>query len=164
MPLELWTTPRTWQTGELIGQTIMNAHVRDNTRHLLPGTLINSASADINTTYSTTSTTFVSMEHNSILVTGRNYGSAVFVMMGPFAIEATVGNQASLNISVDGSHPLSYVYITPQAGKTYAFLTARFALAAGVHTYRPTWRSIGGGTISLLPYHIIQMVIWEAQG
>lgn len=162
MPLELWTTPRTWNAGEIVDASMMNVHVRDNLRHVLPGTLMAQAFVDIGTQIDTTSTSFVDLDTNNIYISGHTYSGKVVVMMGPLVVYAGAGQRASMNISADGAYSIPYLHLGP-TGYNYVNMVGVFALTPGVHTFRPGWRSINGGTVSIIPYTRLHMTLWEGQ-
>lgn len=139
-----WTAPRTWSTGELVTATMMNTHVRDN---LLALKTPPAASVATFSATSTTSTTFV--DYLDVTITFNTEGGAVMAFLST-SLQAASNEHAILCFNVDGvdQTPLAREYIDSSAVYRGAFIHQRLVLAAGSHTIKARWRSVGGTSIS----------------
>src|SRR5690242_16872399 len=97
-----WTTPATWNPGQVISATDLNTHLRDNLNYLLSGRARQVIKRDNNANYSTTSTSFVDIDATNLSITLNLSGSAVLVTFTAVA-DNTGGGLPVLDIDVDGT-------------------------------------------------------------
>ena len=149
-----WTTPRTWSYGELVTQTMLNAHVRDNLLALKepPSDQVIRNNLGM---YTTTSTTLVAVDGANLKVTLSTNGGDVLVwFMGTFS--ATAGTTLLLDILIDGTARVGAGFegLLAQGlgtGKTVVSIppVVVSGLAAGEHNFVLLWRGTGGATLRL---------------
>ncbi|HML24915.1 MAG TPA: hypothetical protein PKD09_24890 [Aggregatilinea sp.] len=143
-----WTTPKTWNVNELLTAAALNTHLRDNLNALKePPTGI----AAVPSTYTTTSTSFVTIDAANLAATLTTSGGNVLIgFTGAWAIGA-VGYLAYLTITMDNVNVagVNGVALTSVGGAVPLALNYLLTgVAAGAHTFRLQWR-VTGNTATL---------------
>ncbi|HEX3050866.1 MAG TPA: hypothetical protein VHP83_09450 [Aggregatilineaceae bacterium] len=145
-----WTAPKTWAADELVTATDFNTHLRDNLLALKqpPSQQIVRLNA---ASYTTTSTSFVTVDDTNLKITLTSYGGDVLIW-----VNATANTNGSyslmLTVSIDGvdqgpANGLTYVYGSNVTPLSWVLLVS--GIAAGEHSYRLRFR-VSGGTGTLL--------------
>ncbi len=137
-----WTTPKTWNIGELVTAADLNAQLRDNLSALKNPP---SAHYTLNETanYQTTSTVFVDVDSTKLKFTLNTNGGDVMVhfhgvLNGPYG--STLGY---LDVAVDGVRVGGADGIIGKVifgGETFAFTVLVRGLSAGEHTFALQWK------------------------
>lgn len=148
----VWTTPKTWSTGELVTASLMNSHVRDNMDFLKdpPTGLYNVNEAG---DYTTTSTSFVDIDATNLSLTITTAGGDVMIgFYGSF--KESVANIIYLDVDMDGSRLggddgiIGLRVSTNVMQDTMSFVYLQQSLSAGSHTYKLQWKVKGNtGTL-----------------
>lgn len=142
-----WTPPRTWSADELIDETILNTHVRDNLAWLKdPPTGI----ATLSTAITTTSTSWTNVTGLSVTLT--TYGGTI--MVGWIAVtNMSTGTATHFNVAVDGVDQASstdgYTYSINSPINTVSPVILLEGIAAGTHTFQLRWKNNSGATTTL---------------
>lgn len=145
-----WTTPRTWVNGEVPGETIFNAHVRDNLNYLLSGRGGSAAARDNNASYTTSSGTFVDIDGTNLAITATIQSGKALILFTGVTLMAAASEQPAFDISVDGTRfGGSDGLLTAQAGTNthkipICIAVIKTGLSVGSHTFKPVWRAITG--------------------
>lgn len=147
-----WTTPRTWAEPEIVTETIMNTHVRDNLDYL-KDRLDGVAKQYIRTAtdYTTTSTSFVEVDGSNLALTFTTDGSDVLVTFTGYGYLSTQG-YIDIGVDVDGT---DYFLIrhdhnaTPPEYRAFTFSYIFTGLSAASHTFKLVWR-VETGTGNLI--------------
>lgn len=151
----IWTTPRTWVTGEVITAAQLNAHVRDNfdyCRQRLDAARPLATATSI-AVHSTTSTTFVDVDPGTYVLNITSAGAPLLIGLAGHWRANTSGVDCCMDVELDGtrighaSYGLGYMQ-QPGAGlaQQLSFAVVRTA-AAGAHSLRLQWR-VSAGTLS----------------
>lgn len=153
----IWTTPKTWNIGELVTADALNEQVRDNLDYL-------KLQADTYTAAyfspigasppSTTSTVMTNILASwTYTFTTKPGASYLMILNGQFYMSSGAAGQFSFN--VDGANVTSY------GGYEHNFGTGAGAkavlcmfhvvsgLTAASHSFKPQWRSPSGTTLTL---------------
>ncbi len=145
-----WTAPKTWAADELVTATDFNTHLRDNLLALKqpPSQQI----VRLNTSsYTTTSTAFVTVDDTNLKITLTTAGGDVLIWFN--AVANTSGAYSlMLTLSIDGvdqgpANGLTYVYGTGITPLSFVLLAS--GISAGEHLYRLRFR-VSGGTGTLI--------------
>jgi hypothetical protein len=143
-----WTTPKTWNTGDLVTATDLNTHLRDNL-DALKGPPTGSYVLNQGSDYTTTSTSFVDLDATNLSLTITTTGGDVLVVFAGTGLTAG-GNAVYLDITLDGTRvggndgivdiyngyfPIPLVYLLR-------------SVSAGSHTIKLQWK-VSGGTGTL---------------
>jgi hypothetical protein len=147
----IWTAPRSWSVGELVTAALLNAHLRDNLDFLkTPPTAsyILNESAD----YTTTSTSFVSVDNTKLSLAITTAGGDVLVGFSG-VITGSTNLNAFFDVEVDGVRIAGddglIVNGAASGGRyTVTFFRLITGLSAGVHTFKLQWRT-STGTLTL---------------
>lgn len=146
-----WTVPRTWVAGEVVTDAIMNAHVRDNFRALVPQHALTDASE------TTTSTTYTNLATVGPAVTIACTGSA-YVIIGGQIWNNVSGQNALMSYVVRNSGDTADVVaandiwcisrrIGGAGGDLFqsSYLSRQTSLGSGTFIFRAKYRVDGGG-------------------
>lgn len=132
-----WTTPRTWVANELVTATLLNPHLRDNLVALKnPPT---DRAEELAGTFSTTSTSFVSVPNAEVEITTAG-GKLMVGAAGTLTV--STGLVAAISLLIDdttrvGSPTLGLqrVYVpTSVSTNGFGFVYLSTNMAAGNHT------------------------------
>lgn len=130
-----WTTPRTWVANDLVGATLLNTHLRDNLNALKnPPT---DRATELAGTFSTTSTSFVSVSNAEVEITTTG-GKLMIGAMGTLGANTTL--VAAISLLIDGTRwgnttlGLQRVTVPGASVNGFGFVYLSANLAAGNHT------------------------------
>lgn len=145
-----WTTPKTWNAGELVTATAFNTYLRDNQEVLLHNVLA-AATHFPAAAYSTTSTTYVPIDAANLSVTVRTNGGRCLILAGPLLITPGATSQAVVTLLVNGTPGVVGYWVTPSTTQPFPlFVLARYAPGTpGSVTFTLAWRSTSGAAITL---------------
>lgn len=149
----IWTTPKTWNTGDPLTAADLNTHVRDNLEYLKdkPSAAYR---ADESSDYSTTSTSFVNVDAAKFALAITTKGEDVLIGFLGSLVQSSASNAMYLDIQVDSTRlglddGLLVLYPNSTAVRQSAgFVYLLRGLAAGTHTFRLQWK-VSGGTATL---------------
>jgi len=147
-----WTTPRTWVNGEVPGETIFNAHVRDNLNYLYSGRPNSAVVRDNGATYTTSSGTFVDIDGTNLAITLSITSGKVLIFFTGVTQMAAASEQPEFDITVDGTRigaAGNDGLVTVQAGTSthkipFCIAVLKTDLSSGSHTFKPVWRAVLG--------------------
>jgi hypothetical protein len=137
----VWTTPRTWVTGELVTSSIMNTHVRDNLSYLYStsGELSYvEFTAAVSTTATTEATATTVVTAGAVVMDGSTTIDIEFY--APYGTTAAAANSELIGALYDGSSSIGRLFRLSQgaATATSAPIYARrghLTPTAASHTY-----------------------------
>jgi hypothetical protein len=143
-----WTAPRTWTSGEVVTDIILNSHVRDNLVALAgtDGKVLTMSYSMAGSAATTTSTSFVAIPGFTTASMTTLAGSFVVVFAWLSLNGSVAGNSMYLGVQQDA---LGYVPVgaahAPVAGY-YTDLAGiwLYAPSAGAHTFNLGWFTTGG--------------------
>ena len=160
-----WTTPRTWTDGEVVGQTIHNAHVRDNFNEtavakataagqIFVATGLNALAArtpteaTVATSQGTTSTSYVDLATVGPTISTLTTGTQAIVFLTA-QISNSGANSSFMGIDVSGAttvaaadtDALLVVGTSAVRATCIVFLTG---LTPGTHTFTAKYRTTAG--------------------
>ena len=153
----VWTSPKTWATGELVTAALLNTHLRDNLEFLkAPPTTVYvlNESSD----YTTTSTAFVNVDNTKLALALTTNGGDVLISFHGMLLSSSNGRVISLDVEVDGvrlggddgliaAHWVSGVLVS---ASSVSFTVLARGLSAGNHTFKLQWKlNIGSATATL---------------
>lgn len=154
----IWTTPRTWVTGEVITAAQLNTHVRDNfdyCRQRLDAArpLVSAVSSAV---HNTTSTTFVDIDPGTYVLSITTGGAPLLIGLAGQWRANTSGVDCCIDVELNGTrighagYGLAYMQ-QPGAALTQqiSFALVR-TVAAGTHSLRLQWR-VSSGTLTFNP-------------
>lgn len=151
-----WTTPRTWVASELVTATLLNTHLRDNLNALKsPPT---DRAAELAGTFSTTSTSFVSVSNAEVEITTTG-GKLMIGAMG--TLEANTTLVAAISLLIDGARygnttlGLQRVHVVGSSANGFGFVYLSSNLAAANHTVTLQVSTSPGSAVS-----VPQWVLW----
>ena len=161
-----WTTPKTWQAGELVTASQLNTYLRDNQQVLLHNMLAYKTYRPA-TNYSTTSTAYVPVDTTNLQVSATTRGGSMLILAGPLLITgAGTNGSAVLSLLINGQAGPTGYWITPGLSQSqpYAFfMLANYVPgSAGSHTVALGWRSSTGQAITLAGGCQISLAVIEA--
>lgn len=161
-----WTTPKTWQAGELVTATQLNTYLRDNQQVLLHNMLAYLTHRPVSG-YTTTSTGYVAIDTTHLQLSATTRGGSYLLLAGPLLLTgAGTGSAAVLTFLINGQPGLAGYWVTPalpQAQPYAFFMLGVYAPgSAGTHTFSLGWRSSSGPSISLAGGCQISMAVIEA--
>ncbi|MBZ0280169.1 MAG: hypothetical protein K8L97_05480 [Anaerolineae bacterium] len=149
----IWSTPKTWNTGEPLTAADLNAHLRDNLEYLKDKPS-NSYLANELSDYSTTSTSFVNIDATRFSFNLTTKGEDVLIgFFGSFN-QNNASHAIYLDVLVDSNRlgnddGLLVFYPNSTAVRgVMSFVYLLRGLAAGAHTIRLQWK-VSGGTVTL---------------
>ena len=131
-----WTTPRTWVANDLVGATLLNTHLRDNLNALKsPPT---DRAAELAGTFSTSSTSFVSVPNAEVEITTAG-GKLMVGAVG--TLTASTGLVAAISLLIDGTTRagsstlgLQRIYVPGASTNGFGFVYLSANMAAANHT------------------------------
>lgn len=140
-----WTLPRTWTNGEVVGETEMNAHVRDNLSYLFSPAFqqLVTGSAGLPTAPHSASATAI---NTGLVITVTTYGGNVEAF---FQANITGSGRLRFNLQYDGTALVATATGITIAEPTnlnrtqvmfHVFVTG---LASGSHTFAPMFARVG---------------------
>ena len=151
-----WTTPKTWQTGEALTASDMNAHIRDNLDHLHTRMEnYDQYTGDETSDYTTTSTSFVDVDSTNLAVTITTTKDNALVLVhfhgavsegatARFCFDVAVdGTRVGGDNGITGCKPSTAGYEIP-----VSFTRLIVVPAAGAHTFKLQW-VVEGNTVTL---------------
>ena len=148
-----WTSPVTWNPGQVVAASDLNTQLRDNLIYLFtrPQSVVK---RDNGASYTTTSTSFVDIDGTNLKITFTISGSAV--LLGFTGVLGIASPDTQFDLLVDGARYASVgsdglaAMQTPSGypfGITLVGLVT--GLAAGQHTFKIQWKNLTGGTSTL---------------
>lgn len=147
----IWSSPRSWSTGELVSASLLNTHLRDNLDFLKnpPTALyILNESSD----YTTTSTSFVNVDATKLSLSITTAGGDVLIGFCGCILQSSAS--VFFDVDVDtvrsgGDDGLCVVSPSSAAQRFNAsFFKLIQGLSAGVHTFKLQWK-VNAGTATL---------------
>jgi len=152
----IWTTPITWNVDQLVTNTDLNEQVRDNLEYLLSPNHQHIL-RDNGGNYSITNvTTFQDIDSANLSLTLETHGGPVYVHLMGSARSNGLVNHGYFDLTVDGTrlgaaHTLGLVTfgVDPQTWMPVSISVLVTGLSAGVHTFRPQWRTDPSDTLTL---------------
>ncbi len=151
-----WTTPATWNPGQIVSATDLNTHLRDNMNYVGTGRPKMVQKVDNNADYTTTSPTFVDAHATNLAATITTNGGAVQVSVtGMYANPPTAG-AGYFDVAVDGTRIGSagadgLCRVNPPSGSPpspFSFTVIVTGLSAAAHTFKLQWKVASGtGTL-----------------
>lgn len=148
-----WTTPRTWEDGEIVTADQLNTHIRDNMDYLkerMDGTAKQYIRTSSN--YTTTSTSLVDVDGSNMSLTLTTDGSDVLVTFCALASLASGAKRISMGVKIDTTDYLlvsntsvTTTYFETNVNFCYVFT----GLSAGSHDFILRWKSNEGVTATL---------------
>ncbi|MBN1679581.1 MAG: hypothetical protein JW966_04765 [Anaerolineae bacterium] len=152
-----WTSPKTWEAGELVTATLFNTHLRDNL-NALKSPPSQQILRDNSGNYTTTSTSFVAIDSTNLKCTITTNGGDVLVwFVGSFSA-SVAGYDVGLDIRIDGTTRLGSDFTWGLAEDYELSTNARpitlgpvivSGLDAGEHSFEIMWRTASGQTAQL---------------
>lgn len=146
-----WTTARTWVSGELVDETILNTHIRDNLNALkTPPTDFSLSAAGSD--YTESSSTFNDIDATNLSATITTTGGDILVGFCGSVFQSGSGKQywdiLDNGVSVTGdSNGIGLVANTSYEGLA-SFVYLIESPSAGSHTIKLQWRvTAGTGTL-----------------
>jgi hypothetical protein len=106
-----WTAPRTWTNGEVVTDTLLNTHLRDNLLALLHPLTLSGTAVDVQNTVTETSLGSFTVPGNSMGANGTVYA----LYAGDFLWNNNTANQINLRIKFGGTTHIQGL-ITPALG------------------------------------------------
>lgn len=142
-----WTPPRTWSADELIDETILNTHVRDNLAWLKTPP---NGRATLSSQVTTTSTSFTDITGLSVTMTTSG-GNVLCFFTGALANSGSYYSLVTLNVDgtvVGGTDGLVTVLAASSQNVSFAYVLT--GLSAASHTIKMQWKTANaGGTVTL---------------
>lgn len=142
-----WTPPRTWSADELIDETILNTHVRDNLAWLKTPP---NGRATLSSQVTTTSTSFTDITGLSVTMTTSG-GNVLCFFTGALANSGSYYSLVTLNVDgtvVGGTDGLVTVLAASSQNVSFAYVLT--GLSAGTHIIKMQWKTANaGGTVTL---------------
>lgn len=147
-----WTTPKTWNDGDVLTAAELNEQVRDNLNFLFdkPGAISN---LDEAANYTTTSTTFVDIDATDLSKTITTSGGDVLIWFSAFlrgsariAISFNIEHNGSVVAGEDGIQVVQTVdslAISALGTGNYAYISFVYLIeapAAGSNTFKMQWK------------------------
>lgn len=147
----VWTTPKTWSTGELVTAANMNLHVRDNLNALFSPNFGRSAYTS-GANHTTTSTSFVNVDATNITFSVTSAGGMYWLGFTGRAFVNSGVNNMFIDIAVDGTRlgdaTNGLIRPTSTTAGGFFLVMAPATLTAGSRTITLQWRvSAGTGTL-----------------
>lgn len=148
----IWTAPRTWNVGEVVTESHLNTHLRDNLEYLKQrdDAMQNLQAQHILTETTTNSTAFTDLHPSTFTHTLITSGAPVMIGFNGSWKSDTVGADCCLDIAVNGVRIGnitwgSALFQNDMNGKymPVTLLTVR-PLIAGTYIIKPQWRTSGG--------------------
>lgn len=130
-----WTTPRTWVASELVTATLLNTHLRDNLNALKSPPA--DGASELAGTFSTTSTSFVSVPNAEVEITTAG-GKLMVGAVG--TLTANTALVAAISLLIDGTRVgsttlgLQRVYVPGSSTNGFGFVYLSANMAAANHT------------------------------
>lgn len=151
----IWTTPRTWVTGELVTAALLNTHLRDNMDYLKAEAdrYWNQTALVAAASYSTTSTTFVDVDGVNLAGTIVTRGGPVLFAVSSAWKHSNLGMDCALDLwlngaRIGGGYGVSLMHAAgANLYQPLSWLTVQ-ALPAGTHSFRLQWRT-NSGTLTM---------------
>jgi len=142
-----WSTPHTWQSGELVTATLLNTHLKDNLDFLkAPPTALYTLNQGSD--YTTTSTSFVDVDATNLSLTITTAGGDVLIVFTGYG-----GGTSRLyfDILIDGVRMAGddgFVSAVNAVNTPVAIVVLKQGLAPGSHTFKLQWKvNSGTGTL-----------------
>lgn len=145
-----WSTPKTWGT-EVLTSSDMNKYIRDNQNYLKDALqVLPFDNMPRNTTYSTTSTSWVNVDATNLSSFMTTTGGNVLLGLQASCRTAT-NNEINLRVAIDANNAF-YIRIDDQIKNTNAsFVGVAYNLPAGSHVFRLQWQVSGGTNYLVAP-------------
>ncbi len=150
-----WTNPKTWMAGEVVGANDLNEQLRDNMSYLHSRPhqrIVRTATAD----YTTTSTTFVDIDSTNLSITLTVSSGTVMVGFSAITrINTNSGTWPAFDFTIDGvrfttaPYGLIHFYSASLLDAPVNYTVLVTDLTVGAHIFRPQWRNIVAGTLTL---------------
>jgi hypothetical protein len=157
----VWTTPKTWNTGDPLTASDMNTHIRDNFEFVkTPPTGYYKANEASD--YTTTSNSFANVDATNFALTITTAGGDVLVGFSGGVKHSTAAQNIYFDVEVDGVRSAGddgIVFIAAP-GASYnvnaSFVRLIRGLSAGSHTFKLQWKTsaatatmpAGAGTVN----------------
>ncbi len=141
-----FVTPKTWVAGEVVDETDLNTHVRDNMNAVneKAGHATGTASATNN--IQTSSGSLVDMTNMSVTITPAKDGMALLLFHGVLGVASP--NEVSVQFADGGNNPLGPVIKHQVATGGNEFMASVHALAPVTggteYTFKVKWMTSGG--------------------
>ncbi len=131
--MAVWTTPRTWATGELVTATLLNEELRDKFEALrTPPTVTLVTTSNL----TTSSTTFVDVSATQLSLDITTTGADLLVGFFGDLIE----NSAFLDVSLDGTRIGDTTNGIMRGLNHVSFVLPVTGVSAAAHTLRLSWK------------------------
>jgi hypothetical protein len=146
----IWTTPKTWVTGDPLTASDLNTHVRDNLDYLKspPTTLYQIAGTS---DYTTTSTAFTDVDGTNLALAITTAGGDVLIFFSGIVLISSATNYVYFDLSIDGvlqGGANGLLAVKPgTAGASQIPIVIPFlkqGLGSGTHTIKLQWKVDNG--------------------
>jgi hypothetical protein len=151
-----WTTPTTWNPGQVVSATDLNTHLRDNLNYLVSGFPMSMVVRNNAGNYTTTSTTFVDVDATNLIITiTLQSGRAIIYAQCMCLGDAAAGDGMEIDIIVDSTTRAgNATHGLFRVARTLRSHAAVFAVFTGLsvnasHTFKLQFRTVGAGTATI---------------
>jgi hypothetical protein len=147
-----WTSPVTWNPGQVVAASDLNAQLRDNLIYLFtrPQSCIK---RDNGASYTTTSTSFVDIDGTNLKITLNISGSAVLLGFTGQTTRDSGGAEPIFDFLIDSTRYASAgadgLGRVPGNIGPFCMTGLATGLAAGSHTFKVQWKVGASGTATL---------------
>jgi hypothetical protein len=160
-----WVTPKTWTAGEVVGETDMNTHVRDNLNYLFAPSfqqIITGSAGNL----STTASTAIPISTANLSLTLTTYGGNIHAH---FAGAFSGGGADVVHIGMtydatDINPSTGLMAVKPGSLSEVSIDVWITGLASGSHTFLPTWRVEAGNQTAVLFLATAPATFWVREG
>ena len=151
-----WSVPRTWTAGELVGETIMNTHIRDNLNYLFAPAFQQIVTGS-GVSLSASASTAVPVHANLVITATTKGGNVEVYFEGRFS-----GAGVQLNLDYNGTAWVAtasgIIRQSVDRGQMHYHVWVT-GLASGQQVFRPTWLQIAGTFVNL-EFDINPAIFW----
>lgn len=154
-----WSTPRTWETNELVTAANMNTYISDNLSHLMSGV---GGDAKYSTAYGTTNYTAFTAINSANLDITLTVGRTRVLVFFSANIQAT--SQIGYVTVSNGSTDLGNMITLAASAYMYAAVMGVFTgLTIGTsYTFSPQWKTAAsGGTFTMRSPYMVSFAAME---
>ncbi len=147
----IWSSPRSWSTGELVSASLMNTHVRDNLE-FLKGPPTDQDVVNLGADITAAVTSFADLDATNLDIQITSAGGDIMIGFSGSIINSTPTSCMFDVIEVGGSRiggDDGLFVVTPSTATQRLpvnFVVLLTGIAAGVHRYRIQQRSVSGTT------------------
>lgn len=165
-----WTTPKTWEDGEIVDQDDLNTHIRDNLNYLkdrIDGD--NAAQYATEVTANTQAETWTDVDGTNLNLTiTTNGGDVAITIIGGAYNSGNLTRGVDIGVQVDGT--TDYTIITRDndfwgetgLGDSISCTYILSGLAAGSHSFKLRFKRTGAGGTAYI--EVYQFDVRETMG